>query len=250
MGVLDIVTIAVLGFFAVRLVTAARRALRAGGRARTATIVRGLKPRHFALAPVAFAGVVVALVALLQIPVMRFGWWTAIGGLGNPVTGTTDRTAGTPLEWIIPVVFLTLLVPALPLFAEAEERIFRAGSEWRSFWGRAGKGLQFGLVHAIVGIPIGVALALSVGGWYFTWAYLRGYRASQGRREAAVLESTRAHLAYNVELLTFVALAILAAYAGLGAAAVAACVLAALGALWVARTRRAHIAGGAADFST
>jgi hypothetical protein len=249
MTLLDIVTIAVLGFFAVRLATAARRALRAGGRARTATIVRGLQPRHFALAPLVFVCVVIALVGLLQIPGMSFGWWTAIGGLGNPVTGSTDRTAGTPLEWIIPVVFLTLLVPALPLFAEAEERIFRAGSEWRSFWGRVGKGVQFGLVHAIVGIPIGVALALSVGGWYFTWAYLRGYRASDGRREAAVLESTRSHLAYNVEILAFVAVAILAAYAGLGAAAVAACVLAALVAGWIVRSRRTHIAGGAADFS-
>jgi hypothetical protein len=208
MSGLDIATIAVLGFMGVRLADGARRAVRARGRARIVEIMRGLRPRHFALAPVAFAGVVVALVALLQIPVMRFGWWTAIGGLGNPVTGGTERTTGTPLEWLIPLVFLTLLAPALPLFAEAEERIFRAGSEWRSFWGRVGKGLQFGLVHAIVGIPIGAALALSVGGWYFTWAYLRGYRASGGQREEAVLESTRAHLAYNMEILVLVAIAL------------------------------------------
>jgi len=48
-----------------------------------------------------------------------------------------------------------------------------------------------------------VALALSLGGWYFTWAYLQGYAA--GGREAGVLESTRSHLAYNLEVFAVVA---------------------------------------------
>ena len=66
-----------------------------------------------------------------------------------------------------------------------------------------GMGLRFGLIHLIMGIPIAVALALSIGGWYFQWAYLRGYR--QGGREAGVLESTRSHLAYNLVVLVLVA---------------------------------------------
>jgi hypothetical protein len=52
-----------------------------------------------------------------------------------------------------------------------------------------------------MGIPIAVALALSVGGWYFTWAYLRGYRRT-GSQWEAMMESTRSHLAYNLEIIT------------------------------------------------
>ena len=85
-------------------------------------------------------------------------------------------------------------------------RLFQAVGHRCQFWiaahqhagRRTLRCLQFGLVHAVVGIPIGVALALSVGGAYFMWAYLRGYRrADTWPREAALLESTRAHLAYN-----------------------------------------------------
>jgi len=143
--------------------------------------------------------VIVAASLLVQVPGLDFGWWTAIGGVGNPVVGATDRTAGTALEWVVPLVFLVLLVPALPLLVEREERMFRAGSEHRTFWQRVGRGVVFGLVHALIGIPVGVALALSIGGWYFTVMYLRG----------GLAESTRAHLAYNLTVLVVVALAIL-----------------------------------------
>ncbi len=72
----------------------------------------------------------------------------------------------------------------------------------------ARRSVLFGLVHALIGVPIGVALALSVGGFYFTWAYLRAWRAT-GSEEAALAESTRSHLAYNLVIagLVIVALA-------------------------------------------
>ena len=73
---------------------------------------------------------------------------------------------------------------------------------------------QFGLVHAVIGIPIGVALALGVGGGYFQWAYLRGWHASGGDPTAAVLESTRAHTAYNAVIVVVVLAAIVAIAAG------------------------------------
>jgi hypothetical protein len=138
----------------------------------------------------------------VRIPGLSFGWWTAIGGQGNPVVGSTDKTAGTPLEWIVPLVFMVLLVPVLPLFAEREEVMFRQGAEHWSWGRRAYKCVQFGLVHALIGIPIGVALALSIGGAYFMWAYLRMYR--RAGPEAALLESTRAHAAYNLTIVVLV----------------------------------------------
>lgn len=200
---IDLLTVAVLAYVGTRLFTGARTALRPDVRAHIRTIARGVRPRHVLLAPVALGGVIAAYALLVQIPGLDWGWWTAIGGGGNPVVGVTDQTAGSPLEWIIPAVFLTLLLPGLPLFAEREERMFRAGAEDWSSWRRAWKGLQFGLVHAIVGIPIGAAIALSIGGWYFMAVYLRAWRATR-RREAAVLESTRAHFVYNLEVVVLV----------------------------------------------
>ena len=165
-------------------------------------ILRGLRFRHFLPVPFVAAAVVVAALLLVQLPLLDFGWWTALGGEGNPVFGSTERTAGTALEILIPLVFIALLAPALPLFAEREEQMFRAGAEDWGLGKRILKGIQFGLVHAIIGIPIGVALALSIGGWWFTVAYLRGYRA--GGPGEALLESTRAHTAYNATLVAIV----------------------------------------------
>src|SRR5436305_4041741 len=207
-GLLTLLTVAGLGVVGVRLASGARRAAGGPPRPHTRHIIGGLHRRHFLFAPLALFGVLFVADALYTIPLLRFGWLTAIGGTGNIVTGGTTRTAGTALEWLVPLVFLALLAPALPLFAEREELIFRRGAERWSFWRRAWQGLKFGLVHLIMGIPIAVALALSVGGWYFTWAYLRGFRRSQGDQREAVLESTRTHLAYNSVILGIVAIAI------------------------------------------
>src|SRR5687768_16442725 len=147
------------------------------------------------MAPPVFLAISAAIVALLQVPGLDWGWWTALGGFGNPVTGGTERTVGTALEWLIPAVFLVLLLPALPLLAEREERMFRWGDERRTAPARAGRGVMFGLAHALMGIPLGAALALSTGGWYFSWCYLRAAR--RDGPSAGLLESTRAHLAYN-----------------------------------------------------
>jgi hypothetical protein len=192
---LNFLTFLVLAYVFSRLLAAVRYAMQAAVRAHVIEIVRGLRPRHLLLAPLVLLLVLTAASLLWQIPPLRFGWWTAIGGEGNPVIGATGETNGTPLDWIIPTVFLLLLVPALPLFAEREEQMFRQGAETWSWPHRIRRAIEFGLVHALIGIPIGVALALSIGGLYFTWRYLKG----------GVLESTRAHLAYNLEIVLLVA---------------------------------------------
>lgn len=202
----DLATVAVLAFIGVRLVEASRHATTRRARAHSVEIVRGLRPHHFLLAVPILALVIGAFLLLVQIPGLSFGWFTAIGGEGNPVFGTSERTAGTPLEVIVPLVFVALLIPALPLLVEREEYLFRRGSEHRTLAARIWRGMVFGLVHTVIGIPIGAALALSIGGWYFTWAYLRGY--GQGGATAALLESTRSHLAYNTIIVTLVLVAI------------------------------------------
>lgn len=200
---LDLLTVAVLAFFGSRMFLSFRRSLAAGARRHSLELVRGLQLRHFLPVPLVVALVLLAAVGLTSIPPLAFGWWTAIGGQGNPAFGVTDRTAGTPFELIVPMIFVALLIPALPLLVEREEQIFRLGAESWSTPKRIGKALLFGLVHALVGIPIGFALALSIGGAHFLLGYLRAWRATGSRREA-LLESTRLHLAYNATIVLLV----------------------------------------------
>lgn len=194
-------TYVVLGAVLVRLLTAARVALSGDGRATVQEIVRRARWRHVWPVPIVLAAVASVATLLWSVPGLSWGWWTAIGGQGNPISGTTDQTSGTFWEWLIPVVFLLLVMPALPLFALAEERMFRRGAEHWPLRRRAWKVVWFGLVHLIIGIPIAVALALSTGGVYFMAVYLRRYRVAHDQRDA-VMEATTAHATYNAFILT------------------------------------------------
>jgi hypothetical protein len=208
-----VLTAVVLGFVGFRLAEAAWFSTGRQGRGRVARIVRGIRWRHVLPVPFLLAAVLGASLLLVQLPVLSWGWWSALGGVGNPVTGGTEQTAGTPLEWIIPLVFLSLLLPSVPLFAQREEEIFRLGAERWSWPKRAGKAVGFGLAHAVIGIPLGVALALSIGGAWFQACYLAEFRRT-GSQPAAVLESTRAHTAYNLMILGLVILATVLLAAG------------------------------------
>jgi hypothetical protein len=211
--VLDLLAVAVLALVGTRLVTVARFSLRPGRRAHVAAVVRGIRLRHLLPVPVLLGVVLTIALALMEVPGLDWGWWTALGGFGNPVTGGTERTVGTALEWLIPLLFVILLLPGLPLLAEREEEIFRRGDEHRTIPHRMVRGLAFGLVHTIMGIPLGAALALSVGGWYFSWCYIRGYRSGGKTQAAGILESTRAHLAYNACIVALILGGLAATYA-------------------------------------
>lgn len=206
----NVLTVAVLGFMGFRLVTGLRRSRTHDGRTLVRDIVRRIGWRHIWPVPLLLTTVIAVATALVQIPGLSWGWWSMLGGNGNPVFGSSDATTGTIWEWLIPLIFICLLLPALPLFAYAEERMFRSGAEDWSRGKRALKCVQFGMVHALIGIPIGAAMALSIGGAYFMWIYLRQHRASLSRRDAT-LESAAAHTAYNATVIALVAIAIVAA---------------------------------------
>lgn len=202
-----VLTVAVLGFMGFRLVTGLRVARSGRGRLVVLAVRSRVGWRHVWPVPPVLAIVLVAATTLMAVPGLDWGWWSALGGVGNPVFGSTDTTAGTPLEWIVPLVFLCLLVPALPLFAHAEERMFRQGAEGWTTWHRVRRTVQFGLVHALIGIPIGAALALSLGGAYFMAVYLRAYRRT-GSAQDATFESTTAHTVYNGVIIGVVIIAL------------------------------------------
>lgn len=205
-SILDLLTVAVLALVGVRLFEAARSSVEA--RARMLAIVRGLRTRHFVRAVPVVVVIVATAWVLIQLPVLSFGWWTMIGGAGNPAVGVTEKDYGV-VSVIVPLSFIGLLIVGLPLLVAREEWLFRRGAERRGTATNVGRSVLFGLAHALVGIPIGAALALSIGGLYLTRSYLDGWRET--RTEAgALLESTRAHLAYNLTILTLVLASLLA----------------------------------------
>lgn len=202
---LDLLTLVVLAYVGVQLSRTARTSL--GARRHVVAIVRGLRWRHVVGAVPVVVAVLVAAALLLQVPGLDFGWWTAIGGVGNPVFGASAHGPGGRAAVAVPVVFGALLLVSLPLLVEREEWIFRRGAERRSAAGNAAWSLGFGLVHAVVGIPVGAALALGLGGVYFTHVYLRRYRQTRSRA-AALAESTRAHLGYDLAIVSLVLVAL------------------------------------------
>ena len=206
MTILDLLTVAVLALVGVRLFEAARSSVEA--RARMLAIVRGLRWRHFVRALPIVVVIVATAWVLIQLPVLSFGWWTMIGGEGNPVVGVTAKDYGI-VSVVIPLLFIGLLIIGLPLLVAREEWVFRRGAEQRGTLANVGRSVLFGLAHAVVGIPIGAALALSIGGLYLTWCYLERWRETRSESEA-LLESTRAHLAYNLTIITLVLVSLVA----------------------------------------
>lgn len=209
MEFLDVVSLAVLAFVGFRLAEAARHAVR--NRSHVWGLVAGLRPRHFVAAVPVLVAVVAVFVALTYIPGLSWGWWSALGGTGNPAFGGAPEGSVGPFEVLIPIVFGVMLFFGLPLLVEGEEWVFRRGAEDRTRAANLRRAVLFGLVHAVVGVPLAAALALTVGGVYFTGCYLREYRRT-GSQDAALTESTRAHLAYNLDVIGVVVLALVAGY--------------------------------------
>lgn len=200
------VTFLVLGFVGYRLIGGLRSSRSSAGRTLVTKVFRNIGWRHIWPVPVLLGLVIATATALVAIPGLSWGWWSALGGEGNPVFASSESTIGTVWEWVIPLVFMALLFPAIPLFAYAEERLFRAGAEGWSNGRRAFKIVQFGLVHALIGIPIGAALALSIGGAYFMSTYLRRFRAT-GSPSDSLIESATAHSVYNGLIVIMLAIA-------------------------------------------
>lgn len=201
MAPLDLLTLTIFTVVGVQLVQAARHSV--GARRHVVRVVRGLRRDHVVGGVPVLAAVMVALVLLLQVPGLSFGWWTAIGGIGNPVFGASEHGLSGDAAVLVSALFGALLLVSLPLLVEREEWIFRRGAEKRGLLGNAAYALMFGLMHVLVGIPVGAGLALSIGGAYFTHVYLRAFRETRSQA-AALMESTRAHLGYNLVIVALV----------------------------------------------
>jgi hypothetical protein len=84
------------------------------------------------------------------------------------------------------VVFLTALLAMFPWLAYVEERTFREGLEEAGLAEELWTALKFGLLHLIMLIPVGAALAIGVAGFAYGRIYRRAFARSreQARTEA------------------------------------------------------------------
>ncbi len=159
---------------------------------------RAIRPLIVLQSAGVLAAVIAAAVGLLALnnPILDWGWWTVVAAqVGDQSGGGNIITAPLSYPLLVPP-FVVLLVLVLPRLAESEELTFRRGTHnWRD---GALRSLVFGLIHMVVGIPLAVALALSIGGLWFTRQYFLG-----GTRR-----STLHHLTYNCIALLLVLVAI------------------------------------------
>lgn len=107
-----------------------------------------------------------------------------IFGIGDGKGGANILFSGTRWKWYA-LIYLPLLMFALPALAKSEEETYRAGTkDWAQGLVRS---IRFGLVHLIMLIPLGAAVALSIGGLWFTHQYFKG----------GIERSTTYHAVYN-----------------------------------------------------
>jgi hypothetical protein len=156
-------------------------------RALAVALWRAIRPRHLAGTLgllVVVASVAVSLVT--WVPGASFGIGHLVGLTGNAIFAPLEEglaragppPAGGP-DWVLLVgatVFLGGLALLLPWLAFVEEEVFRAGLEDAGPLRVVIASLVFGLVHLVMLVPIGAALAIGVAGLAYAAAYRRAYR--------------------------------------------------------------------------
>lgn len=144
-------------------------------------VVKAIRPRHLLVAPIALLCVGFVGYHLSTLPVLEWGWWSTIGGEGSIATGQTEAAGTSALASIAPLMLMLLLMLGIPLLAHVEEVMFRSGLLAQTALRRGIGNVGFGLVHLVMGVPIGVALALSIGGWFFSREAMSAQRALEAK---------------------------------------------------------------------
>lgn len=131
------------------------------------TIRKDLKPKHFLIGTLSILSVLTTGTLLIKyIPGMTFGWLTWLASKTSE-TQTGQAMENSPILWGAIVIMILVFAVFLPKFALLEEETFRKPYIWSNKHIQLIQSLKFGLVHLIMGIPLGAALALSIGGIFF-----------------------------------------------------------------------------------
>ncbi len=155
-----------------------------------------IRPLYVAQNVGVLAIVVTGAAGLLALdnPILNWSWWTWLASqVGDSTGGGNIIAAPLAYPWLA-VPFVLLLAYTLPNLAHGEELTFRKGTKgWRDGVPRS---ILFGMVHCLVGVPLAVALPLSIGGLWFTRQYL----------QHGIDRSTTHHLTYNSIVLMAIAM--------------------------------------------
>lgn len=134
---------------------------------------------------VIFGVVAVATILMFWLPTPMSWSWLNLLGSG----GANLNTVGATIPYY-GFVFCFLFFLALPELARTEEEMFREGTtSWSNAFKRS---TIFGLIHMLVGVPLGVAIALIGAGMFFSYKYFRG----------GIELSTQTHFQYNIIAVT------------------------------------------------
>ncbi|MFH5209214.1 hypothetical protein [Antrihabitans spumae] len=136
--------------------------------------VRAIRPWMFLTTVVHIAVLLAAIVALLQVPFLSYGWWKLLGGDGNVLVGQTGFDGiGWQIASLVIPVGIFVLVPDL---AYGEELMFRLGADSMSHIERLQRQVRFGIAHCLMGVPLAAGIALILSGYYYQAIYLRALR--------------------------------------------------------------------------
>lgn len=166
-----------------------------GNLQKSLVILRRIRPLMIIQNTVVLVFVVTVSVMLNSIPVLGWGWWQLLDS-STEAGGQNAIMASTSIP-IVGTIFLVVLFFAMPRLAEYEEELFRKGTtNWKNGVKRS---ILFGLVHCFMGVSIGVGLALSICGLWFTHQYFKG----------GVKRSTSYHAAWNLAIVSLVIITVI-----------------------------------------
>ncbi|HWH31244.1 MAG TPA: hypothetical protein VNU01_01090 [Egibacteraceae bacterium] len=163
---------------------------------------RRIRPVHV-LGCVGLLAVVLATALTLMrfVPFASWGLGSLIGLDGNavfaplqeatelaeqarqPGAGGAAAPAAPGPDWVLLGIaggFLSLLLVLFPWLAYVEERVFRAGLEHADLKSQVKAAFRFGIVHLVMLIPVGAALAIAVAGFVYGRIYRAAYRRALG----------------------------------------------------------------------
>jgi hypothetical protein len=196
----SVLRLAIAGWILVLLGRASRGAW--AHRRLLVTIWRRIRPHHV-VGSAALLIVVVAIASTLitTVPGMNLGLGMLVGTSSNAVFAPLEEAvvrAGpvtTGVHWPLLVsstLFLLPLVVLLPWLAFVEEEVFRGGLEDATLTREIRSALAFGLVHLVMLIPLGAALAVALCGFVYGRVYRAAHARSTGMEvPPAVLRSVR-----------------------------------------------------------
>lgn len=176
--------------------------------------------------------VVIATLVLLVvfIPFTSYGWTHLLFNSSSNILVipvTEARQSENSFLHFLGIVFILIIILALPFLAKLEEDLFRRGKiKLKEI---SISSVKFGLIHLVAGVPLAAGLALINAGFFYAYVYRRRYNSlkndfianhSFGKEiiqkllplgifadavekweEEAILEATAYHTLYNTILM-------------------------------------------------